>query len=306
MELSTYISSSLRLLLPEYGRRLGLLTAAGFRIVDFSFTEEMQSSGKLPACLPHIRQAAQEKGVRFGQAHSSGGNPLLPGMLEKTQRLVGLELQGCAYLGIPRMVVHPGARPENGKEEFFERNVEFYRSLIPFAEETGVEILIENIGSPGDPYFLRTGKELREMVEAVNHPLVGACWDSGHANHNRQCGQYESITALGSRLRAVHIQDNFGSFELQQGCWRADLHTLPFFGNTNYDSVMQGLKDIGYSGTLNFEADAPRVGFERLPFIHNGEELNRLAVLPLEIIESVYRLLWQIGNHLLASYGMAG
>ena len=57
----------------------------------------------------------------------------------------------------------------------------------------------------------------------------------------------KAIRKIGDRLAegCTHIHDNFGT---------NDAHTLPFYGNVNWESVMKALADIVYPGNLNYEA----------------------------------------------------
>ena len=48
-----------------------------------------------------------------------------------------------------------------------EMNIEFYRNLIPAMEETGVEILIENIGHYMDAYYLKDGAAITDDCSAL-------------------------------------------------------------------------------------------------------------------------------------------
>jgi sugar phosphate isomerase/epimerase len=193
-------------------------------------------------------------GLSYGQSHSAVDNPVAGGDTDYFKKYTEAEMAICKALNIPNMVVHAGIRNEtkrygcdgNTRSEFFDKNRECYLGIVPIAEKYGVEILVENIGCLSDLYYyIRDGKELREMVDYVGHPLVNACWDVGHANHNRQFDQYESIVTLGNKLKALHIQDNFSGIHVPDFKFWADLHQIPFWGNTNWDSVIQGLLDNG-------------------------------------------------------------
>ena len=52
---------------------------------------------------------------------------------------------------------------------------------------------------------------------------------------------------IGHRLvdGCTHVHDNFGE---------KDDHTLPYYGNVEWESVMKALADIDYAGDLNYEA----------------------------------------------------
>ena len=168
-------------------------------------------------------------------------------------------------------------------------------------------VAIENIGNYDDPYFLWNGADLREMVDRLNHPLIGACWDIGHANHfyQKDCEQYTSIVALGEKLVAIHAHDNCGYIADPYRHSRMDLHSLPYFSaaaSVNWDAVLQGLADIGYRGTFNFEVIAGnRSGCD--PFVYQGEVVSRLASPSLETWQAVNTALYAIGREMLERYG---
>lgn len=307
MELSTFVNTVLRRTFPRHSDQIRFLKKIGFQVFDFSFTSQMVEFHRKGTAeqgyLAEAGQCIRELGITYGQAHSSANNPFVDGQMEETGYQIEQNLKACQFLEIPYLVVHPGMVLDDNKQKFLDRNAKFFYQYVKMAEETGVELLIENIGSPGDPYFVRDGNELRALIDLIGHPMVNACWDVGHANHHRETySQYDSIIALGDKLKALHLHDNLGSYQLTERCWRADHHMIPLFGSVNYDSVMQGLADIHYKGTLNFEVDAPRIGFEPIPFIYRGQEQNKLEIPPLEIVELTYQLIRRIGEVMLKSY----
>ncbi len=89
----------------------------------------------------------------------------------------------------------------------------------------------------------------------MNHPLVGICWDTGHAQVSGH-DQRAAIESLGSRLKALHIQENDGG---------SDDHLLPFATVRNgvkWHDVAQALGAIGYGGAFVFET---RNAFDAVP-----------------------------------------
>ena len=253
-----------------------------------------------------IRSLLDEIGLTAVMAHAPMVNPV-----KRSQEALDLTVKAirfCQDVGISRVVVHPGAIVGNTREEFFEKNVRFYRSLISYMEETGVFVLAENIGNYDDSYFLWNGADLREMVDRVDHPLFGACWDSGHANHffEKDCTQYESILALGEKLMGLHAHDNCGYIADSYKHSRMDLHTIPYFASpasVNWDAVMQGLKDINYQGAFNFEVKSPAISTCD-PFIYNGEVQAKLDRMPLSVWTTVNTALYQMGKHMLTTYDL--
>ena len=146
-------------------------------------------------------------------------------------------------LGIPHTVIHAaGCGPD--KAEFDRKNIEFYRLFEEDAEKHNVDLLTENSAEAWNPeYFLRTGKEIREFVENAGIPRLHINWDTGHGNV-QGVNQYDDIMAMGKELRALHIQDNDG---------KVDAHLMPLMGTVNFDDVIRGLIDAGFSGNFTFE-----------------------------------------------------
>lgn len=284
---------------------LELVRECGFTCIDYDVKKEYLE-GDFEAHAMALRKNMEELGMYAGQAHAPILDPFDPqsNHLEYFRK----SLVFCQIAGIPHIVIHAGAVKGNTREEFFENNTAFYRSLIPFAEKTGVGILIENIGHYEDPYFLWNGKDLRELIDCVDHPLFNACWDVGHANlfWKKDCDQYSSVTALGEKLLALHVHDNCGYFEKTYRHHRIDMHAMPFssfYASVNYDALIQGLIDIGYKGTFNFETNVP-VKPVRPSFEYNGEIVRKLEKLPISLWKQTNVLLYEIGKYMLESYGI--
>lgn len=278
----------------------------GFKTVDYDLTvkniNDPENMGR------ELRKAFEDFGVTGYQAHAVGYDYANPSQRDKMGFLRNCFVF-CKNAGIPRIVVHPSAIPGNTREEFFEMNISFYKSVIPLCEETGVELLIENIGNPMDPYFLIDGADLREMVDAVDHPMCSACWDIGHANHfsAKEHPQYNSITSIGDKLTAIHFHDNAGNFDDPQDHIRVDMHALPYVSwvtNVNYDAVIQGLIDINYKGTFNFEVSGAKGRNFVVPFFKDGVVQDKIMIPPVELWIKIYSTLYEIGKYMLDSYGV--
>ena len=278
--------------------RLKIIRDCGFTCIDYTCTEAAVSSD-WKTHAQAARAAMEESGVVAMQAHDPGLYP---------QNWVDNLLSFCKEAGIPHVVIHPKVQNGNSRGKFFDLNTHFYKSLIPAAERTGVGVLIENIGNYADPHYLWNGADLRELIDRVDHPLFTACWDVGHANHffPNHCNQYDSILALGDKLTALHVHDNVGDIADTRAHYRIDMHTLPYSSYVtcvNYDAVMQGLKDIGYTGTFNFEVTTA-CRTKRLPFIYKGQEVKTLETPPLEYWKLLHTALYTLGRHMLESYDL--
>ena len=275
------------------------VSESGFKYLDFSFNASYLKKSSLlkddyKDYLDIIIKRCKELGVKFVQAHAPMGAPITKdGNYEDYMFMLRRSIECCAYLGIENIVVHSGH--ENGvlKEEYFRKNKDFYLSFLDFAQNLGVKILTENFNKMAYPdtwYWTDNVYDLKELVEYINHPNLAVCYDIGHANMQTM-SQHEQIKYLGNYLKALHVQDNNGEI---------DYHIAPFFGTTNYDSVMSGLKEIGFNGYFTLEADC---FFMRKEFRTEFGE-NKLFSVPLEIKLDAEKMLYKIAKHILESYGL--
>ena len=285
---------------------VGAIRSCGFRYMDYCMAQyQIEENWQKEADL--FRAKLEEHGMTAHQGHVPGLKP--DPMSAECMGYYERAMRFCRRAGIPMLVVHPVAVKGNTREEFFQRNMNFYRSLIPMAEEIGTEVLIENIGNYADPFFLWNGGDLRRLVDMVDHPMFNACWDVGHANHylKEDCDQYASIMALGEKLKAIHLHDNCGYFTDTRLHQRIDMHVMPFASSyccVNFDAVLQGLVDVNYQGTFNFETDSPSRSRHRAPFVYKGEVVRKLERLSLDVWAAMNRGLYEIGKYMLETYGV--
>lgn len=243
-------------------------------------------------------ETAARLGMTLVQAHGgdflSGGDPN-PRIPELTRAI-----RACGKLGIPGIVVHAQwdtAIPyPAGMERFFTYNKSLYGLLFPVMEETGVKVLIENSceANMGPACYFMTGREMADFLDFVGHPLLGAVWDTGHANCRGNC-QYEDLTALRGVLDGVHIHDNDG---------RCDSHTAPFMGIMDWDSVLRGLIDTDYKGYFTFECDNFPMRGGGWPYLRRNDEPEtaRLQDPSLELKLMAEDYLYETGKYLLSQY----
>ena len=277
------------------------LYAAGFRYIDMS----LYTPSKAPVLFAdetweaeakRLREYAEGKGMQFVISHAPGYINAYEGDQDELVRATNRAIEICAVMGIPSTVVHAGWREGLSQEEFLGLTEDFFKRLLPTAERCGVNLLIEN-GTHGNfpwegaNFF--TGADMRAFIDRMKHPLLHACWDTGHANIEGT--QYENIMELGEHLYALHVNDNHGF---------ADDHTLPYFGTLNMDDLMCALLDVGYQGYFNFEVvnPLPSPNHHRFPR-HKFERDTRLLHSTLEMQDQVERLLYHIGEHCLRAYG---
>ena len=253
--------------------------------VDRSFFS--QDIGKILEYFAPVKEAALRHGVTFGQAHAPfpmyvEGNPDLSGFLvEVVNKLFAV----CEYIGCPAIVVHPYFEYGVPKSRIAEINLDMYRKLMPAAKKHGVKICLENLFTIKYDHVIdgtcSDAKEACWYIDTLNaeagEDIFGYCFDVGHANITGK-NIREEINTLGHRLTILHIHDNDG---------KADLHQCPYtqkydWGRkfcTDWEGFIEGLRDINYRGTLNFEAS------------------SCLAGLPHELIPSMLCHIANIGEY---------
>lgn len=244
------------------GEAIRRCKAAGFEALDFNYTDYVprligMSWAEEERWAQEIREAAELHGAVFAQMHGpihgAAFDSMQPGLdLDTYAAYSERALRTAAILGASWVVLHPGNRmlaaaEPSAKQLAFNRNV--YLRLLPVMEETGVGVALENMfdrprgGGRSVRSYCAAAEELAELVASLDHPLFGACWDTGHA-HMQGLRQGDSLRVLGALLKAVHIQDNHGL---------TDAHLLPYQGTIDWKEVMSGLAAIGYQGDFTYE-----------------------------------------------------
>ena len=209
-----------------------------------------------------LREHAEKLGVPYTHARAPGeaGNG--------GEVIRAIETAGI--LGAGYIVVHPVVR-ENGEiietaERFIDVNAEAYRTCIDAAEKYGVVVLSENLlcGASKDPRIVS------ELVSKIDSPYLGWCFDTGHAN----CfGILPSVLQECSCTpRSLHIQDNNGA--------GMDEHLIPGDGTVDWNSVVENLMAVNYTGDVVLEAHHQCL---------DAQDNERDAVL-LRLLESARRL----------------
>ncbi len=241
---------------------------------------------------------AAADGLDFRQAHSPDGEHFKPGeardaLIRATKR----SIEACAMLGISHKVVHACGVKGGAPADFLRENFEFYKLFADDAEKFGVDLLIENSAEAWNPaYFLRTGEEMFAFIREANIPRLHICWDVGHGNVQGR-NQYDDIVAMGAELRALHVQDNYGS---------EDSHVMPMGGTTNFDNVLRGLLDCGYRGDFTFEGGNTLLRSGVWPnYRRDVKKGDRLADPPLYLQQKQLAVMFEIGKWMLESYGIS-
>lgn len=225
-----------------------------------------------PAEADAFRQAWQESSIGPVIAHDSYLiNLAAPdeAMWRKSIAAFVDEMERCAALGIPELVMHPGAHLGAGEEAGLQRLSAAFREIFA-AAPAGVSVLLENTAGQGTCLGYRF-EHLAAVIERVPEGRFGVCFDTCHA----WAAGYDLATAAGyaavilefdrviglERLRAFHVNDSKKGL----GC-RVDRH----------EHIGQG--SIGEAGFAALVQDRRFAGIPKILETPKGKdaELDRM------------------------------
>jgi len=227
--------------------------------------------------VSEMAERYMKAGIRVRAGHSPGGNLA---SLEEGERRKAVEenldvLHKLGLMGAEIMVFHGGKVEEEGKlraaRDALLRSIS---ELLDAAGREGVKLALENDSLSGGreparemrPWrrfsgqrsfpgpLLPRGEDVRDVIEEVDSPFLGACFDTGHGNIYSEVK--EQVEALGGRILTFHMQDNEG---------RADQHMQPPYGTVDWEGFGEALRSIGFDGPMLVES-GPRgdVSFGRM------------------------------------------
>ena len=258
-------------------KAIQMLADAGFDGIDYSVSnlENFPSafSGDHIDYAKNLKKFAYEKGIKFTQAHApmpyaSTKEEYIAVRTEQT--IMAMEV--ASIIGAEVIIVHPlmfGAYKEK-RLEFYDMNMAFFHSLIPYAKKYGIKIACENIFHTGEKGMVdgccASPEEFNKYIDDISSPYFTACLDVGHSEVTGRKAQ-DVIRAMGGdRITALHIHDNDKA---------DDLHKRPGTVSMEWDEICCALAEIDYKGNFNFEADGYLNSYEdaflptALKFMHD-------------------------------------
>lgn len=231
--------------------------ALGFRVLDLSLNASEKKEHPLngPDWEKWIDGIANEKeklGIELASAHLpffSVDDVRFQDADERAflERAKYRSIHACGVLGIKWAVEHiTHSREDQGFAlRIKQKSLDYIKPFIEAADKENVGIAFENMvtGTKVKIRYASTVWELVDFVDSIKASNVGICWDFGHANLV-YTDQSEPLRALGKRLKATHVHDNWGI---------ADSHVVPFLGTIHWEPIMKTLAEIGYEGEFTFE-----------------------------------------------------
>lgn len=146
-----------------------------------------------------------------------------------------LALSRAAEAGVPTMVIHPSSRiPATERKNRRAALINSIEELIPAAEHYGIRLALENMLPR---HLCDSSTELLEIVEQIDSPALGVCFDTGHAHVNKE-DVLEAFERLAERIIHFHLQDNDSN---------GDQHLQPPYGTIPWEELMVRLNQRTYT-----------------------------------------------------------
>lgn len=222
------------------------MKAHGFDCVDLNLADTYNTPESLyhkesteqKRIISDLISASKATGIEIYQVHGPWRHPPKDATEEDRAEWSDYMKQGIKFtqaLGCKHFVVHPimpygtGAEPDS--KRYYELNYEFFKNLIPAAEQAGVIICVENM--PFLAHSLATPEQISNFVADLESDSVAMCLDTGHSII-RGVSPADGVYTMGKKLKAMHVHDNDG---------KGDRHECPFYGVIDWDAFKKALKE---------------------------------------------------------------
>jgi sugar phosphate isomerase/epimerase len=159
------------------------------------------------------------------------------------ERLQG-SIRWASQIEARALVFHPGwqtfvesSSPGRG----WRLNMESTRMILRYAEDHGVDALIENVPGPV-PFYMRAVHDFMRFFDELGAE-AGMTLDVGHANIIRETRLF--LERFGPSIRHIHVSDNLGD---------SDNHLPIGEGGIGWKETMDAIKRTGFDGWIVIEA----------------------------------------------------
>jgi sugar phosphate isomerase/epimerase len=231
--------------------------------------------GKDDETIARSARIFKEAGIRMFSVHAPFGEQETLSALDPNVRANAIKvhqtlLEKIAIVEAEVMIVHPG---RSASEEDIPKMEEVLPSsleeVLKVAERTGIKLALENM-LPKHPGF--ASETIRRIVEKINSPFLGVCFDTGHAHVNEE-GAIDAFETLKDLIIAFHLQDNDSTH---------DMHLQPPYGTIDWDELIRRINEIEFTSPLTVETMPwGGVGFRMM--LKEVEALFRHGLLEMEL-----------------------
>lgn len=234
-------------------KTIRMIKTAGYDGIDYSFfacadCDEILGSGRFEHAKK-VKKLLEENNMTCYQTHAPFSftfDNQFDSEDAEFEKLIHA-MEASVVMGAEYIVIHAVTTPPH--VDNFDYNLNFYKSLEPYAKELGIKIAIENLfvyNEKTNSYHgkLHTPAMLKQMIKALDSDCFVICLDMGHAGITG-IEPEDMIRALGSDvLKVLHVHDND---------YKDDQHLPPYHGKFNWDNIMLALKEIGFDGDFSLE-----------------------------------------------------
>ena len=182
-------------------------------------------------------------------------------------------LDKAAIYGATVVLLVPGVVNKDVSYSFaYKQSQEEIRKLIPYAEEKGVKIGLENVWNN----FLLSPLEMARYIDEFENPMIGAYFDCG--NVARFGWPAHWIEALGERIIKVHVKAYSRDVQNEKGPWAGFDIKMGDEGDIEWPEVVAALVKAGYVDWVTSEVSGG--GLERLKDVKT--RMDNILAMPKE------------------------
>ncbi|MBI3516206.1 MAG: sugar phosphate isomerase/epimerase [Proteobacteria bacterium] len=237
----------------DFGRRVriedGLPAAVAHQIryIDVKIDEPPNAIGSLTReRIAAIRDTCTRHGIHLGVHTASAVNvaETAPHVSEAVDRYLRGHLEACKALGGEWMVVHAGYHFSSDVKERMAAGLERLNRLSDYAEQLGVNLLLENLNREPDDaevhYLAHNVEETLYYFDRLTSPRLRWAFTANHA-HLVAEGVEGFLAALDiKRCDEVRLAD----------CWRngKEEHLKPGAGDFDFPGLFRRLDALGFAG----------------------------------------------------------
>lgn len=242
--------------------------------------------------VSQLQAALRQSPIHHLVAHSSYlinlGSPDTPLWKKSIDALV-VELERAARLGIPHVVLHPGAYTTSSEEAGLQRIIAALDEVQRQTRDLSATCLLENTAGQGSCLGWRF-EHLATILDGVQDPdRIGICFDTCHAfaagygladeaDYRQTMRTLQRCVGL-KRIRAIHLNDS----KRERGS-RVDRHEHIGQGMIGKDAFTRLLNDRHFRNTPMYletpKGDDPKSG--KAWDVVNLQRLRRLRKRPLD------------------------
>ena len=234
----------------------------------------------------------RESGMKIFECHGLWSIAYDLNITDRPRRRAMIEehklcMEYAADLGCRTYVMHIGEfdcyYKDTTLEEMRRLAVESLEKLIPAAEKLGIIIAIENSFEPSN-----TPDEVLYFLNYFNTPVLGCCFDTGHANimaktPGKDPAKYASYMNVCWKNGVVEEADAFGKLaphivtcHLHDNDGYGDAHNLPGTGTIDWKTLIPALKNCPRIVSMQNETSAGAYHVSIAKLCRTFDELMKL------------------------------